>query len=210
MSGAVPDAASVQPEEIAMSLRQLLALTTIGLTSAIGGIEARAQDNPVVVIETSLGTITAELDRANAPISVENFLSYVEEKAYSGTVFHRVIKGFMIQGGAFTAEMEQLSSRDPIKNEATNGLTNDRGTLAMARTNVVDSATRQFFINTVDNNALNNRGTTSQTYGYAVFGRVTEGLDVVDQIENVATGSRGSFRDLPNTPVVIESITVQQ
>ena len=193
-----------------MSLRQLLALTTIGLTSAIGGIEARAQDNPVVVIETSLGTITAELDRANAPISVENFLSYVEEKAYSGTVFHRVIKGFMIQGGAFTAEMEQLSSRDPIKNEATNGLTNDRGTLAMARTNVVDSATRQFFINTVDNNALNNRGTTSQTYGYAVFGRVTEGLDVVDQIENVATGSLGSHRNAPTTPVVIESITVQQ
>ena len=193
-----------------MSLRQLLALTTIGLTSAIGGIEARAQDNPVVVIETSLGTITAELDRANAPISVENFLSYVEEEAYSGTVFHRVIKGFMIQGGAFTAEMEQLPSRDPIQNEATNGLTNDRGTLAMARTNVVDSATRQFFINTVDNNALNNRGSAPQTYGYAVFGRVTQGLDVVDQIENVATGSRGSFRDLPNPPVVIESITVQQ
>ncbi len=193
-----------------MSLRQLLALTAIGLASTVGALEAQAQDNPVVVIETSLGTITAELDQANAPISVENFLSYVEEGAYSGTVFHRIIKGFMVQGGAFTAEMEQLPSRDPIKNEATNGLTNDRGTLAMARTNVVDSATRQFFINTVDNTALNNRGTTPQTYGYAVFGRITEGLDVVDQIENVPTGSRGPFRDVPNTPVVIESITVQQ
>ena len=191
-----------------MRIRNCLALTTcLVLTLGAGG--AFAQDNPVVVIETSMGSITAELDRANAPLSVENFLQYVEAGQFDGTVFHRVIKGFMIQGGGFTADMTRKPTRDPIKNEATNGLTNDRGTLAMARTGEVDSATAQFFINTVDNSALNNRGTTAQTYGYAVFGRVTEGMDVVDAIENVATGSRGPYRDVPNDPVEIVSITVQ-
>lgn len=192
-----------------MSTRTLLIVAASCLVATLSAVETEAQDNPVVVIETSLGTLTAELDRANAPISVENFLAYVEAGHYSSTIFHRVIKGFMIQGGGFTADMTQKPTRDPIKNEAINGLTNDRGTLAMARTNVVDSATTQFFINTVDNAALNNRGTTADTYGYAVFGRITEGLDVVDQIENVATGSRGPFRDVPNTPIEIVSITVQ-
>ena len=192
-----------------MSCRALVFLVLCGIALPLTTPQAAAQDNPVVVIETSLGNITAELDRENAPISVENFLRYVESGHYTDTVFHRVIKGFMLQGGGFTADMQQKPTGDPITNEATNGLTNDRGTLAMARTNVVDSATTQFFINTVDNTALNNSGTTQQTYGYAVFGRVTEGLNVVDQIENVATGSRGPFRDVPNTPVEIRSITLQ-
>ncbi|MEE2790163.1 MAG: peptidylprolyl isomerase [Acidobacteriota bacterium] len=171
---------------------------------------ATAQNNPIVLIETSLGNITAELDQANAPASVANFLQYVEDNHYSGTVFHRVIKDFMIQGGGFTADMQQKSTRAPIENEATNGLTNDRYTLAMARTNVVNSATSQFFINTGSaNQFLNNRGTTPAEYGYAVFGRVTDGTDIVDQIGNVATGRRGPFNDVPNTPVEIVSITVQ-
>ncbi len=192
-----------------MVCRSAALLVVLGCAWVAAPSPATAQDNPVVAIETSLGTMTAELDRANAPVSVENFLQYVEAGHYSGTVFHRVIKGFMIQGGGFTPEMQQKPTRDAITNEATNGLSNDRGTLAMARTNVVDSATTQFFINTVNNTGLNNRGTTPDAYGYAVFGRITEGLDVVDQIENVATGSRGPFRDVPNTPVVIHSITVQ-
>ena len=188
------------------SLVLLVLWGAITLTSQ----NAVAQGNPVVLIETSLGNITAELDQANAPISVANFLQYVESGHYSGTVFHRVIPGFMIQGGGFTADMQQRPTRAPIENEATNGLMNDRYTLAMARTNVVNSATAQFFINTGSaNEFLNNRGTTPETYGYAVFGRVIDGMDVVNQIENVATGRRGPYNDVPNTPVEIVSITLQ-
>ena len=188
------------------SLVLLVLWGAITLTSQ----NAVAQGNPVVLIETSLGNITAELDQANAPISVANFLQYVESGHYSGTVFHRVIPGFMIQGGGFTADMQQRPTRAPIENEATNGLTNDRYTLAMARTNVVNSATAQFFINTGSaNEFLNNRGTTPETYGYAVFGRVIDGMDVVNQIENVATGRRGPYNDVPNTPVEIVSITLR-
>ena len=196
-----------------MSVRilTLLVACSIAIVSTVPVLDAAAQDNPVVVIETSLGSITAELDRANAPLSVDNFLEYIESGHYSGTVFHRVIKGFMIQGGGFTADMQQKPTRSPVKNEARNGLSNDRGTLAMARTNVVDSATSQFFINVVDNAALNNRGITPAEYGYAVFGRVSDedSLDVVDQIEAVATGRRGPYNDVPETPVEILSITVQ-
>ncbi len=192
-----------------MSFRRLVLLMICCLAMTLQSPDAAAQDNPVVVIETSLGSITAELDQANAPISVENFLQYARDGHYDGTIFHRVIRGFMIQGGGFTADMRQKPTRDPITNEATNGLENARGTLAMARTNVVDSATNQFFINTVNNTALNNSGTTQQTYGYAVFGRVTEGLDVVDTIEGVETGTQGSYGDVPSTPVEILSITLQ-
>jgi len=192
-----------------MSFRRLVLLMICCLAMTLQSPDAAAQDNPVVVIETSLGSITAELDQANAPISVENFLQYARDGHYDGTIFHRVIRGFMIQGGGFTADMRQKPTRDPITNEATNGLENARGTLAMARTNVVDSATSQFFINTVNNTALNNSGTTQQTYGYAVFGRVTEGLDVVDTIEGVETGTQGSYGDVPSTPVEILSITLQ-
>ncbi len=192
-----------------MSLRSLLIVAACCLALTGVSQDAVAQDNPVVTIETSLGTLTAELDRANAPLSVENFLAYVESGHYAGTVFHRVIKGFMIQGGGFTADLTQKSTRPPIKNEARNGLSNDRGTLAMARTNVVDSATAQFFINTVDNAGLNNRGVTPDAYGYAVFGKLTGGLDVLDQIEDVSTGRRGPHQNVPDTAVEIVSITVQ-
>ena len=196
-----------------MSVGKLILLVAccLAIVATVTVRDAAAQDNPVVVIETSLGNITAELDRANAPLSVENFLEYVESGHYSGTVFHRVIRGFMIQGGGFTADMQRKPTRTSVKNEARNGLANDRGTLAMARTNAVDSATSQFFINVVDNAALNNRGITPAEYGYAVFGHVTgeNSLDVVDQIEAVATGRRGPYNDVPETPVEILSIAVQ-
>ena len=191
-----------------MSHRPLSFLVICGLAAILTAPPAAAQ-NPVVVIETSLGSITAELDRRAAPVSVANFLAYAESGFYDGTVFHRVIRGFMIQGGGMTADLERKETRAPIRNEATNGLSNDRGTLAMARTNVVDSATAQFFINTVDNPGLNNRGTDPGSYGYAVFGRITDGMDVVDRIEGVSTGRRGPFNDVPNTAVEILSVTVQ-
>ena len=191
-----------------MSHRPLPFLVICGLAAVLAAPPAAAQ-NPVVVIETSLGSITAELDRQAAPVSTANFLAYAESGFYDGTIFHRVIRGFMIQGGGLDADLERKQTRAPIRNEATNGLSNDRGTLAMARTNVVDSATAQFFINTVDNPALNNRGTDARSYGYAVFGRVIGGMDVVDQIEGVSTGRRGPFNDVPNTTVEILSVTVQ-
>ena len=191
-----------------MSHRPLSFLVICGLAAILAAAPAAAQ-NPVVVIETSMGSITAELDRRNAPVSVANFLAYAESGFYDGTVFHRVIRGFMIQGGGMTADLERKETRAPIRNEATNGLSNDRGTLAMARTTAVDSATAQFFINTVDNRPLNNRGTDARSYGYAVFGRVTDGMDVVDRIEGVSTGRRGPFSDVPNTTVEILSVTVQ-
>ena len=191
-----------------MSHRPVSFLVICGLAAVLAAPPAAAQ-NPVVVIETSLGNITAELDRRAAPVSVANFLAYAESGFYSGTVFHRVIRGFMIQGGGMTADLQRKETRAPIRNEATNGLSNDRGTLAMARTNVVDSATAQFFINTVDNPGLNNRGTDPGSYGYAVFGRVIDGMDVVDRIEGVSTGRRGPFNDVPNTAVEILSVNVQ-
>ena len=169
-----------------MSTHKLVLLGACCLAMTLHSSDALAQDNPVVIIETSLGTITAELDRTKAPLSVENFLQYVADGHYNGTIFHRVIKDFMIQGGGFTADMQQKPVRAPIKNEATNGLNNDHGTLAMARTNEVDSATSQFFINTGTNNGfLNNTGTTPANYGYAVFGKVTDGMDVLDEIEDI-------------------------
>ena len=137
-----------------MSVRKLVLLVACCLAMTLYGADVAAQSNPVVIIETSLGTITAELDRAKAPISVENFMQYVADGHYNGTIFHRVIKGFMVQGGGFTADMQQKPVRAPIKNEATNGLKNAKGTLAMARTNVVDSATSQFFINTGADNGF--------------------------------------------------------
>ena len=194
-----------------MSVRTLtlLAGCCLAVLVTMHAPQAAAQGNPVVVIETSLGNITAELDQAKAPLSVANFLEYVESGHYSGTVFHRVIKTFMIQGGGFTADMQQKSVNPPVKNEARNGLLNDKYTLAMARTNVVDSATSQFFINTADNAALNNRGITPGEYGYAVFGRVTEGTDVVDKIADEEVGNRGPYQNVPTTAVDILSITVQ-
>ncbi len=162
-----------------------------------------AAEPPRVHLETSLGDIEIELDPVNAPVSTENFLTYVRDGFYDGLIFHRVIANFMIQGGGFTPDMQPKATRAPIKNEATNGLRNDRGTLAMARTGVVDSATAQFFINVVDNAFLNHRAPDPRGYGYAVFGRVTSGMDVVDRIRAVPTGQAGPFRDVPREPVII-------
>ncbi len=159
-----------------------------------------------VVIETSLGNIEAEINSEKAPISAANFLKYVDNKFYDGLIFHRVIKDFMIQGGGMDEKMGEKKNGEQIKNEATNGLKNERGTLAMARTSVVDSATSQFFINTVDNGFLNHSAPTPQGYGYAVFGKVTAGMDVVDKIRAVPTGSSMGMQDVPKTPVVIKTI----
>jgi len=159
-----------------------------------------------IILQTSQGTIRAELDDDKAPGTVANFLRYVDEAFFDGTIFHRVIKGFMIQGGGFTADMKQKPTHEPIKNEAGNGLRNDRGTLAMARTSDVDSATAQFFINTVDNDFLNHRDETPGGFGYAAFGRVVDGLDVLDAIEKVETASAGAYTDVPVKAVLIESI----
>lgn len=161
----------------------------------------------VVVITTSLGSLEVELDEEAAPETVKNFLSYVEDEYYDGTIFHRVIKGFMIQGGGFDASYKKKPTKAPVKNEADNGLKNNLGTLAMARTNVVDSATSQFFINAADNDFLNHRSTKDAEYGYAVFGKVVSGLDVVKAIESSTTRSRGpGFSNAPVEAVVIESI----
>jgi len=157
--------------------------------------------NPMVIIKTSKGDIKVELDKENAPISTDNFLAYVQDSYYDGTVFHRVINNFMVQGGGFTADGQQKPAKAPIKNEADNGLNNDRGTIAMARTQDVNSATSQFYINHVDNAFLNHG---KRDFGYAVFGKVVDGMDVVDEIAAVQTGPG----DVPNEQVVIESVTI--
>jgi cyclophilin family peptidyl-prolyl cis-trans isomerase len=154
--------------------------------------------------KTSKGTFTVELFSKEAPISAENFQAYADEGFFEGTVFHRVIPGFMIQGGGMTADMQSKKNRAPIKNEATNGLKNSRGTLSMARTNDINSATSQFFINLKDNAFLDH---SSGNYGYAVFGRIVDGMDVVDAIAAVKTGRKGMHDDVPLEPIVIESVT---
>ena len=160
-------------------------------------------------IETNLGNIELELDEKKAPLTVKNFADYARSGHYD-TIFHRVINGFMIQGGGFTADMNQKPTKEPIRNEAMNGLKNARGTIAMARTMVVDSATSQFFINLVDNSFLDFRNPSPQGFGYAVFGKVTKGMEVVDKIAKVQTGSRGMHQDVPVEPVVIKKVTVEE
>jgi peptidyl-prolyl cis-trans isomerase B (cyclophilin B) len=166
--------------------------------------------NPIVVISTSMGDIEAELYADKAPESVKNFLAYAQSGHYDGTVFHRVIKDFMIQGGGMTPDMQQKPTKAPIKNEADNGLKNLDGTLAMARTSQVDSATSQFFINVKDNASLDHKSKTPQGYGYAVFGKVIGGTNVVEKIEKVSTTSKGMHQDVPAEPVVIKSVTVKK
>jgi cyclophilin family peptidyl-prolyl cis-trans isomerase len=159
-------------------------------------------------IETSMGTITLELNDEKAPETVANFVKYAKDGHYDGTIFHRVIDGFMIQGGGFTKDMNQKETRQPIRNEAMNGLKNDRGTIAMARTMVVDSATSQFFINLVNNDFLNFQSPTPQGFGYAVFGKVTDGMDVVDRIAKVKTGFAGPHQNVPDVAITIKKVVV--
>lgn len=161
-----------------------------------------------ILMTTTVGPMTLELDADNAPKTVENFLSYVSNGFYDGTIFHRVINNFMVQGGGFTADMEQKATQAPIENEANNGLKNARGTIAMARTQDPHSATAQFFINVQDNDFLNHTGENMQGWGYAVFGKVTEGEDVLDKIRCVQTGSQAGHQDVPVEPIIIESVTV--
>lgn len=162
----------------------------------------------MIKLTTNHGVITLELDAEKAPKTVENFIAYVESGHYDGTIFHRVIKDFMIQGGGMEPGMKQKDTRDPIENEAANGLKNVRGSIAMARTNDPHSATAQFFINTVDNDFLDFRAPSGSGWGYCVFGQVVEGLDVVDKIRAVPTGSKGFHQDVPKEDVIIEKAEV--
>jgi peptidyl-prolyl cis-trans isomerase A (cyclophilin A) len=187
--------------------KKIFAAVTIILVSGLFVVSAGAAGkNPIVLMETSQGKVTIELFQKESPLSVKNFLSYVKEGFYNGTTFHRVIPGFMVQGGGFAANMNQKSTGKPIKNEAVNGLKNDRGTLAMARTGDPDSATSQFFINLVNNSGLNRP--QPDGHGYAVFGKVIEGMDVVDRIAGVRTGVRMGMRDVPLDPVEIKVMKV--
>ncbi|MGD8569360.1 MAG: peptidylprolyl isomerase [Gammaproteobacteria bacterium] len=164
---------------------------------------------PYVKLQTNMGDIVLELNREKAPKTVANFLSYVNDGFYSGTIFHRVIDGFMIQGGGYTEDYQKKGTKAPVENEADNGLKNDRGTVAMARTSNPHSATAQFFINVVNNDFLNYRSKTPRGWGYTVFGKVVQGMDVVDKIRKIPTGAGGPFpKDVPQAPVVIESATV--
>ncbi|MGZ8143976.1 MAG: peptidylprolyl isomerase [Methylosarcina sp.] len=171
--------------------------------------ENKMSDTPSKVkLTTSLGAIVIQLNAEKAPVSTENFLKYVNEGFYNGTIFHRVIKDFMAQGGGFDTGFKQKTTHDPIKNEADNGLTNKRGSIAMARTSDPNSATAQFFINYRDNGFLNHTSPTPSGWGYAVFGEVVEGMDVVDAMANQPTGNRGGHQDVPKTDIVIEKAEV--
>ena len=183
-----------------------IGIVTLGIQFGIAGDKARMETNPKIAMETSLGTITVALWAEKAPKTVANFLRYVDEGFYDGTIFHRVIDGFMIQGGGMTPDMESKTTHEPIVNEASSELKNDRGTIAMARTQVVNSATSQFFINVADNTFLNHTAKTPQGFGYAAFGEVIDGMDVVDRIKAVKTTTVGPHRDVPETPVVIERV----
>jgi len=183
---------------VGLAAAAALLTLTVGLACA-----QNKKGNPVVVLETSKGIIEVELNEAKAPISSKNFLDYVDSHFFDGLIFHRVIDNFMIQGGGFTADMAQKSGKPPIENEAGNGLTNDKYTLAMARTSVVNSATSQFFINTNDNAFLNHKDNTPQGFGYAVFGKVVKGQDVVDAIGKVKTGMKNGMNDVQTETVTI-------
>lgn len=177
-------------------------------TEGKGAVESAESGgaNPRIVMETSMGTITLELFQDKAPATVKNFLSYADKGYYDGTLFHRVMSGFMIQGGGFEPGMKKKETDPPVENEAGNGLSNERGTVAMARTSDVDSATSQFFINHVDNAKLDHKDNTAFGFGYCVFGKVAEGMDVVDKIAAVATTTKGMFENVPVSDVVIKSV----
>ena len=187
-----------------------IVLLSMGLIIAVAAAAADKKSGaPRVMLETSMGEIVLELDSESAPKTVENFLGYAQAGFYDGTVFHRVIDGFMIQGGGFTEDMTQKPTGEEITNEADNGLKNKRGTIAMARRGDPDSASSQFFINTVNNRPLDHTGKSPQGWGYAVFGEVVEGMDVVDAIAKVKTGTKGMFQDVPVESVIILKATVE-
>jgi peptidyl-prolyl cis-trans isomerase B (cyclophilin B) len=181
---------------------------TVGLILGAGQSCRAERSHPMVKLETSMGDITLELYPDKAPATVANFLEYVKAGFYDGTIFHRVINGFMIQGGGLDAQMNKKATRAPIKNEANNGLTNDAYTIAMARTGDPDSATAQFFINVAKNTSLNHTGPTPRGWGYAVFGKVIKGQDIVDKIKAVSTTTQGMYENVPSTPVTINKATV--
>ncbi len=191
--------------------RTLITLATLATTSIAIAPNAWAQNtaNPKVKLETSLGAVVLELDSAKAPKSAENFVQYVKDGHYNGTVFHRVIDGFMVQGGGFTADMQQKPTRAPIANEAANGLKNTKYTIAMARTGDPHSATAQFFINVADNVFLNHTAPTPQGWGYAVFGKVVSGTEVIDKMRLAPTSNRGMHQNVPTTPITILKATLE-
>ena len=191
-----------------MSPVAILFAAAVAASDGSGNAAPAAAEKPRVALETSKGRIVLELDAAKAPKTVENFLAYVRSGHYDGTVFHRVIDGFMVQGGGFDAKMTQRPTRASIQNEADNGLKNSRGTVAMARTSDPHSASAQFFVNTVDNGFLNHKSKDVQGWGYAVFGKVVEGMDAVDAIAKVKTLKDGQFKDAPVEPVLITKATV--
>ena len=198
-------------QNLSLSLIMTAILSLVIFTTTVKGektMNDEASTNPTVTIETSMGNITVELDAENAPNSTANFLAYVDDGYFAETTFHRVIPNFMIQGGGITADMSDKPSKHaPIKNEANNGLKNDRGTLAMARTNDPHSATSQFFINLKDNGFLNHSGENMQGWGYAVFGKVVEGMNIVDDIAAVQTGNKGGHQDVPLETITINKVT---
>lgn len=189
--------------QVCLFLVSLMSFASLCFSSIEDQSMSKPMKNPVVLIKTNKGDIKIELDAEKAPVSVQNFLQYVQDGQYDHTIFHRVIDGFMIQGGGFTTDMNQKSTRAPIKNEADNGLLNKRGTIAMARTSDVNSATAQFFINVTDNAFLDFKSKNPREYGYAVFGKVIEGIDIVDKIKKVKTGSKGPFENVP-----VESVEI--
>lgn len=192
--------------------RFILAMLLCVLPFTAGATKPTAKGDSTVTVrmQTNKGTIVLQLDAEKAPETVANFVEYAKSGFYDGTIFHRVIPAFMVQGGGFEPGMTQKATRAPIKNEADNGLKNDLGTIAMARTSDPDSATAQFFINSKDNGFLNHTAPTAQGWGYCVFGKVVEGLDVVQDMEKVATGARGGHQDVPQEDVVIEKVTVEE
>lgn len=183
----------------------------IGCIASISSAEEKGQvDTPRVRLETNYGNIVLELNPQAAPKTVENFLRYVREGFYDGTVFHRVIRGFMIQGGGFTKDMQRKPAQETVINEADNGLKNQRGTIAMARTSDPHSASSQFFINSVNNNLLNHKEKTNPGWGYCVFGKVVEGMDAADTIENLSTSVKNGMRDVPVSPAIIEHAIIEK
>lgn len=184
-------------------MKKFTATLVIVFSGLFSAFAFATSDSPEVLLETSHGNIILQLDAKAAPKSVENFIQYVNDGFYDGTIFHRVIPNFMLQGGGFTEKLRKKETRAPIKNEADNGLKNVRGTIVMARTSDPHSATAQFFINTIDNDYLNHNSPNSRGWGYAVFGKVTDGMGTVDKISAVATSNRGIFRDVPTESVII-------